>query len=435
MTDKLIIEGGIPLEGSIKVNGSKNSATPIIAATLLTSEPCVIDNVPLIEDVLKMIDLVASLGAKITWLGERKIKIDNSDINPLKIDRKLVSQMRSSVLVLGPLLARFNMIEMNHPGGCVIGTRGIETHLDVFKQIGFNVEVSQDDSFIQGNYYSEKTKVYKIKKNIKNTQEKIVLDEFSVTATENALMTLALTSRETIIKIAACEPHVQELCEILKKMGCDIEGEGTHTIKITGFKKLKGFEHEISPDYIEAGTFILMGMAVPGELNVENVPVKHLELFFKKLKDSGADFKIINQDSVLIKKSQKLKIKKIQTWTYPGIPTDLQSAFGVLATQAEGSTLIHDPIFDGRLKYLEELNKMGADIIVCDPHRAVINGPTKLYGTELGTLDLRGGAALIIAGLIASGITVIKNVSQVDRGYEKIEERLIKIKASIKREK
>ncbi len=440
-SDKFIIEGGEPLKGTIKVSGSKNSATPIIAATLLTSEPCIIENIPLIEDVLKMIQIISNLGAKVTWLGERKIKIEAKDIDPQKIDKDLVSKMRSSVLLLGPILARCGIVEINHPGGCIIGNRSIDAHLDAFKEMGAILEIDhvgsgfKDTKKYSCDNYSEKTVVYKLKTKKEIGGKEIILDEFSVTGTENVLMAAALTDKETIIKIAACEPHVQELAHFLKKMGVAIQGEGTHTIRIRGNKKLKGVEYTIYPDSVESGTYILMACVVPGSVIVDNVPINHLDLFLKKLRNFGGNFEILSDKSILIKKAQKLRIRKIQAWTYPGIPTDLQSAFGVVATQAEGLTLIHDPIFDGRLKYLEELNKMGADIIICDPHRAVINGPTELHGTELGPLDLRGGAALIIAGLVAQGTTVIKNISQVDRGYEKIEEKLQKIGAKIIREK
>ncbi len=437
VSDKFIIEGGHCLKGNIKVNGSKNSATPIIAASLLTSEPCVIDNIPLIEDVFKMIKLVSGLGAKVTWLGERKIKIEAKEIDPQKIDKNLVSKMRSSILLLGPLLARCGFAEINHPGGCIIGTRSIDVHLNAFKEMGVQTKISQTGLHFEdkkeNNLYSEKTNVYNLKTKKRVKGGEIVLNEFSVTGTENVMMAAALTPRETIIKIAACEPHIQELAEFLRKMGVDIRGEGTHTITIKGKKKLKEVNHSISSDSVEAGTYILMASTVPGKIEVNNVPVKYLDLFFKQLKKFGGNFKILSENTVLVEKPRNLIINKIQALPYPGIPTDLQSAFGVLATQAKGLTLIHDPLYEGRLKYLEELNKMGADIIICDPHRAVINGPTKLYGTELGPLDLRGGAALIIAGLAAEGTTIIKNASQVDRGYEKIEERLQKIGAKIKR--
>ncbi len=439
MPDKFIIEGDNPLKGEIEVNGSKNSATPIIAATLLTSKPCVIDNLPLIEDVLNMIKLVSDLGAKVTWLGERKIKIEAKEVDPSKINKKLVLKMRSSILIMGPLLARFGFMEMNHPGGCIIGARPIDAHLDAFHKIGAEIKITQVGSFFDSalengtGIFSEKTNLYTLKKEKDSKKEDIILSKFSVTATENILMACALSPKKRTIKIASCEPHVQELSLFLRKMGVDIKGIGTNTIEITGNKNLKETEHYLSYDYVEAGTYVLMGLAVKGEIKVKNVPVNYLELFFEEIKRMGGDFEILNDKSISVKKTKKLKIGKIQAHPYPGIPTDLQSAFGVLSTQAEGLTLLHDPIFDNRLKYLEELNKMGAEIIICDPHRAVINGPTQLYGTELATFDLRGGAALIMAGLIAKGTTFIKNISQIDRGYEKIEEKLQKIGANIKR--
>jgi UDP-N-acetylglucosamine 1-carboxyvinyltransferase len=439
MPEKFIIEGGRPLKGEIKARGSKNAATPILAATLLTDEPCIIRNLPLIEDVFRMIDLIKSLGAKVDWIDKDAVRIEAVDIDPNSIDRSLISKMRSSVLIMGPLLARSGSVEINHPGGCVIGTRSLDTHLDGFESLGVVIEVTQigtqvdltDVKIFCG--YSEKTNLYSLKSKGELGGREIILDEFSVTATENILMASALSEKKTTIRIAACEPHVQELARFLKKMGVEINGEGTHTIEILGKKKLKGADYSIPYDYVEAGTYILMGLTVGGEVRVDNVPVNHLELFFKKLKSFGANVELVSDSSVLVKTSFGMKMNKIQALPYPGIPTDLQSAFGALATKTEGLTLIHDPLYDGRLKYLEELNKMGAEIVICDPHRAVINGPTELYGTELGPLDLRSGAALIIAGLSADGVTIIKNISQVDRGYERIEERLQAIGASIKR--
>ncbi len=439
MSERFIIEGGQPLKGEIGVKGSKNAATPILAATLLTDEPCTISNLPLIEDVFKMLELLKGLGAKVDWVGDNSVRVEAKEIDAALINRSLVSKMRSSLLVMGPLLARCGAIEMNHPGGCIIGTRAVDTHLNGFKDLGIEVEVTQigtsvtltDEKTFCG--YSEKTNIYSLKTGEGKGDREVVLDEFSVTATENVLMASALSERKTTIKIAASEPHVQELARFLRKMGAEVEGEGTHTLAISGNKKLKGVDYVIPYDYIEAGTYILMVLTVGGEVNVGNVPIGHLNLFLKRLTSFGANLEINGNGSVLVRTSPGMRMRKIQALPYPGIPTDLQSVFGVLATQTEGLTLIHDPLYDGRLKYLEELNKMGAEIIICDPHRAVINGPTQLYGTELGPLDLRGGAALIIAGLSAKGVTVIKNISQVDRGYEKIEERLQKIGALIKR--
>lgn len=436
MPEKFVIKGRRPLRGVVEVKGSKNAATPILAATLLTSEPCIIDNLPLIEDVFKMIRLIESLGAKIIWLGERKIRVEAKNIDPKKLNQDLIHQMRSSVLLFGPLLARFGYLKIAHPGGCFIGARPIDTHLSAFKKLGAEIKIkklNKNYSKTEQGVSSVEPNFYHLKFKNKFQGGEIVLREFSVTATENILMISALSQGKTVIKIAATEPHVQDLACFLKKMGARIQGEGTHNIEIRGRKKLRGVKHSVIYDSVEAGTFILTALAAQGNILVKNVPIFHLDLFLEKLREFGGNFKILNNQSIKIEPWQKLKIDRVQALPYPGLPTDLQSAFGVLSTQADGPTLIHDPLYEGRLKYLEELNKMGAKIIICDPHRAIINGPSQLYGAELGPLDLRGGAALIIAGLIAEGTTIINGIHQIDRGYEKIEERLQKLGADIKR--
>jgi UDP-N-acetylglucosamine 1-carboxyvinyltransferase len=260
----------------------------------------------------------------------------------------------------------------------------------------------------------------------------VVLNEFSVTATENILMAATLAKGTTTIKIAAVEPHVQDLVSFLQKMGAEIKPAGINSYEIKGKDSLGGAEHFICYDYVEAGTFILLALATKSNICIENTPVEHLELFLNELKSFGAKMKI-EKNRVTVFPSKTLLMKKVKTMPYPGIPTDLQAPFGVLATQTKGLSLIHDTLYEGRLKYLEELNKMGAEIVVCDPHRAIINGPTKLYGTKLDPMDLRAGAALIIAGLIAEGITIIKDITQADRGYEEIDKRLCDIGAKIKR--
>lgn len=418
MPEKFVINGGNPLKGEIEVRGSKNAATPILAATLLTDQPCIIDNIPLVEDVFRMIEILEDLGADVEWLDKRKIRVQAKKITSNIKNKSLVTKMRSSVLIIGPLLARLGMAEINKPGGCIIGVRPIDVHLNAFRDLGVIIDHTND-------FYSLKTDEIK--------GGHIVLDEFSVTATENVMMAAALCSNKTIIDLAACEPHVQDLAVFLKKMGVRIKGEGTHTIEIIGNKELKGAKHKIQYDYVEAGTYILMASTVGGCVTVKNTPVGSLQLLLKDLKSFGANVEIIDNETVLVKESSNMRMDSIQALPYPGIPTDLQSMFGVLATQTIDSTLIHDPLYEGRLKYLEELNKMGAKIIVCDPHRAIISGPTQLYGADLRTFDLRGGAALISAGLTAKGTTTIYNMEQIDRGYEKIEERLQGIGAQIKR--
>jgi len=422
MTDKFIINGGRKLSGEIEVKGSKNAGFPILVASLLTKEPCVIGNIPLVEDILKMIDILQKIGANVEWLEKNKIKITCKDIDLSKLPQDIVSHFRGSVLLWGPLIARFDNLKTKSPGGCIIGARPLDTHFDAFLQMGIDVK--------------QNGKVYTFAK--KNNQEnlnvqEVVLDEFSVTATENVLLFASAQNRKTILKIADQDYQEQELVKVLQQMGAKITTPGPHIYQIEGNTNLKGFNYNIIPDPIEAGTFVLLALATKGEITIKNINAEYLTLFFKKIKSFGANIEFPDNNSVKILHSPKIKIDKIQSMPHPGISTDLLPLFGVLATQAKGATLIHDPLYEGRLKYLEELNKMGADIIFCDPHRAIINGPTHLRGIEVPSLDLRAGAALIIAGLIAHGTTIINNIYQVDRGYEKLEERLQKLGADIKR--
>lgn len=435
VSEKFVIKGGKPLNGTVNIRGAKNAALPVLSATLLTKEPCVIDNLPLIEDVFRMIDILKGLGAEISWLSKRKVKIQCSHIDVTKLSPKLIGFLRGSILILGPLLARFSKVKMPLPGGCFIGARSLDTHLDAFRQTGINALLKngfycfEKDSSLRPlyeNFYSEKGE------SIKKTM-KVVLREFSVTATENILSYSALRSKEIILKIADQDYQVQELVKVLKKMGAKIEYNGVNSIKISGTKDLKGFDHYLMSDPIEAGTFIVAALVTQGEVLIKNAEFSFLELFLKRLKDFGAKIEILGPKLIKVFPSGKLTMDKIQSLPYPGIHTDLQPELGVLATSSNGLTSIHDPLFEGRLKYLEDLNKMGANIIFCDPHRAIVKGSTRLQGIEIPSPDLRAGAALIIAGLIAKGETVLGNIYQIDRGYERIEERLQKLGADIKR--
>ena len=422
--EKFVIRGGNRLEGEIDVRGAKNAAFPILAATILVKKDCVIKNLPLIEDVFRMLEILESMKVKIEWIGKRTVRINTKNLNPTTINKELILRFRGSVLLYGPLLARFGKIYLPEPGGDIIGARPIDTHLDAFSQLGIVVRPLR-----QG---------FELKFAAKVKNKTIVLNEFSVTATENVLLFCATQPERIVIKIADMDYQVQELMRVLRKMGVWIRVSGLHEITILGKKSLKGFSHTIIPDPREAATFIVMVVGTQGKVLVKNVPLQFLDFFFKKLHDFGAILKIIKKrggiGDVQVLPAKNLKIDKIQSLIYPGIPSDLQSVLGVLATQTKGSTLLHDPLYEGRLKYLEELNKMGAEIYFTDPHRAIINGPTKLHGTDLGTFDLRGGAALIMAALMAEGKSTIDNIYQVDRGYERIEERLQKLGADIKRQ-
>jgi len=416
---KFIINGGKALVGKIDVKGSKNATTPILSACLLTKEECIIDNIPLITDVLKMIEILESMGVETEWIGECKLKVKaGNNVDPDRMNLSMVGHMRSSILLFGSLLARFKKFKTKHPGGCIIGARPIGTHFDALKRLGANI--TQDGKF----YYFEADEL---------VGKTIVLKEFSVTATENLMIAATLAKGTTTIKIAAIEPHVQDLAKFLNKIGARIKNLGAHTIQIHGVEKLHGAEHKIIPDPIEAGTFAIAAAATKGSVEINNVNIHELDLVLEKLREMGVVLEA-KDSKLLVKTGAKLNaVRKIEARIYPGIPTDLQAPFGVLSTQAEGTTLIHDTLYEGRFAYINELNKMGANAVICDPHRALITGPTNLYGQNITSFDLRAGATLIIAALLANGKSIIDKAEQIDRGYEKIDERLQYLGADISR--
>jgi UDP-N-acetylglucosamine 1-carboxyvinyltransferase len=412
------IEGGKKLRGKVRVRGAKNAATPILAATLLTDKPCVIDNMPLIEDVHTMLDIMRSMGSTVEWIGKRTVRVTNRLCNPDAVDPLLVKKIRSSILLLGPLSARFPRFKLYHPGGCVIGARPVGTHFDALERMGVSIRQNGKEYVVNSS-------------NKKNAD--IVLREFSVTATENAMMLAAAVSGKTTIRIAACEPHVEDLGRFLVKMGARIEGLGTHTITIWGRKNLHGAEHTLIPDTNEAATFLVLGVATGSRITVSGARSEHLQLVLEKLSEFGARFEC-SKDAVTVIPARRLcAVEKIDARIYPGIPTDTQALFGVLATQADGDTLIFDTIFEGRFNYAGELEKMGAKIEVLNRREVIVKGPTPLRGTVITSFDLRAGASLIIAALVAKGTTLIHDIYQVDRGYERIEERLKLLGASIER--
>lgn len=418
MPEKFLIEGGFPLSGEVAVSGYKNAAGACLAAVLLSEESSILDNLPLVSDALNQIEILKQMGAEIEWLGERKVKISPANINPEKIPIDLFEKMRISVLFIGPLLARFKKLKIPHPGGDRIGLRPITTHLEALKEFG--VKVENENGF----YFFEAPRGIEGKK--------IILKEFSVTATENLMMLAALSQGKTIIEIAAAEPQVQDLGRFLEKMGLKIQGLGTHTIEIEGQQKLSGAEFSICPDPLEAGTFLIAFAITGGEGKIKNVNPDHLTFFFKKMKDIGVDFEIEESD-ILVKNSKEFNPTKIQVLPYPGFPTDLQPQISVLLTQAQGKSLIHEPLYENRFNHLHELRKMGSDIEITDPHRALIFGKKPLFGNKIKATDIRAGATLILAGLIAKGQTEISNVAQVERGYEKIDQKLKKLGANIKK--
>ena len=418
MADKFLIKGGIPLQGEVEISGYKNSAGAALSAVLLSEEPSIIGNLPLCSDVLDQIEILNKMGAEITWLEERKVKINPENINPENIPFDLFEKMRVSVLLIGPLLTRFKKFKVPHPGGDKIGLRPISTHLNALRS--FEVKAEEENGF----YHFEAPERFEGKR--------IVLKEFSVTATEISMMVASRARGKTKIEIAAAEPQVQDLGKFLEKMGVKIQGIGSHTIEIEGEEKLSGAEFKISPDPLEIGTFFIALAITGGEGKIKNVVPDHLTMFWEEMKEIGVNFEIQGSE-ILVKKSSDFKAAKIQVLPYPGFPTDLQPQTSVLLTQARGKSLIHDPLYENRFQHLHELRKMGADIEITDPHRALIFGKTELTGNKINASDIRSGDALILAGLIARGQTQVENISQIERGHEKIDEKLRKLRAQIEK--
>ncbi len=420
MSEKFIINGGQRLEGEVEIRGSKNAAAAILAAVLLTKEPCIISNLPKVKDIENLLEIIKDMGASVDWVGERQVKIIAGDnLNPEKIDFEKFSKARTSVLLIGSLLSRFKIFKVSRPGGDKIGLRPITTHLDALKKLG--VETKTENGF----YFFEA-------KNLKGA--KIVLPEFSVTATEILIIASVLAQGKTIIKTAAQEPHVRDLIKILKAMGAEINLVGLHTVEINGVKELHGTEHQVVADYLEAGTFLIAGAITKGNILVKNIEIADLDIFLEKLEEIGVQFEVDEKaKTIRVEGKDELKPVKIQALPYPGFPTDLLPLMVPLLTQADGKSLIHDPLYENRLNYVQELRKMGADIEIVDPHRAFVFGKSQLKGLSIDSWDIRAGASLVVAALAAQGQTIINNIYQIDRGYEKIEERLEKLGADIKR--
>lgn len=417
---EFIINGGKPLRGEVRISGSKNAALPILAATLLTSKKCVIKNMPDIEDVRSMLAILQYFGSEINF-KRGVVEIQTRRIRKLKSIHdlhELGCKMRASVLLLGPLLARTGAVHLPFPGGCILGVRPIDTHTEVLRQFGVKKMPSKKDEIVFRG---------------RPRQAHVVLPEFSVTATENALMAAALTSGKTEIKLAALEPHVRDLCIFLKKLGVKINGIGSHTLLIRGCKTLAGATHTIVSDYLEAGTFIIAGILTRGNILVKNVEIHDLDIMWSLLCEMGVNFEL-NKNSVRIGPSKNLQsCKRLQTMAFPGFPTDLQPPFAVLLTQASGESRIHETLFEGRFKYFPDLAKMGAKIEKLGAHEAVVHGGTKLRGAKIKSWDIRAGAAMILAALAAKGRSVVSDIHYIDRGYERFDEKLRKLGADIKR--
>ncbi|MDT7868214.1 MAG: UDP-N-acetylglucosamine 1-carboxyvinyltransferase [Candidatus Pacebacteria bacterium] len=413
---KFLIRGGKKLEGKIKISGSKNAALPLISASLLISGRVILKNVPQISDVEVMLEILKILGAEIER-DDSMVIINTKNLDYRDLLTPLISKLRASILLLAPILFRFGKIKMSLPGGDIIGARPITTHLEALRALGAEIEVK--NGIIEGEF--KKFKSFEV-----------VLKEISVTASEVVLMASVFSPKPVKLKLLALEPHVVSLEKFIQKLGYKVKGLGTHFVTISRNKNIKKeIAFEVPYDYIEAATFLALASATRSNIIIENAPLEDLDSVFLTAKEMNVNFEIKKKTIVL--KPSKLKGTKIQVGYHPKFPTDAQPPFGVLATQAEGVTLIHDWMYENRFSYLNELNLMGANTELLDPHRAIIIGTTPLYGKEVRSLDIRSGISLIIAGLVAQGETIIHEAEKIDRGYERIEEKLTKVGAEIYR--
>lgn len=412
-----IIEGQKKLSGTVKVSGSKNAVLPIICGALLTKELVTLHNVPQISDVGAMLKILESMGVKTTF-NDHTITIDASGLSNGKADESLVNKMRASILLFGPVLARIGELDLSFPGGCVLGKRSAHSHTYAMEHLG--AEVVRSDTRIH-----LRTK--------KLAGAKVLMPEMSVTASENAIMMATLAPGHTQLKLVAAEPHVQDLCHFLNSMGAKIKGIGTHYLEIEGVKELHGTEYTVTGDYLEAGTFAIAGLITGGEIRIEGIPTWQLDSFWQKLDEMGAHYEL-EENAVLVKPTKSFQAPTpVRTAVYPSFATDLQAPFSVLLTQAEGESQIFETLFEGRLNYLFELEKMGAKIEILNPHQAKIHGKARLRGKPIASIDIRAGAAMVLAGLIAEGTTEISSINYVDRGYENLEGKLTVLGAKITR--
>jgi UDP-N-acetylglucosamine 1-carboxyvinyltransferase len=419
-----VIEGGRPLGGTIRAAGNKNGALPILAATVLATEPVTLTNVPRIRDVQTMVELLVDVGADAEWTGENEVRVDATGVRKVELDEELCRRIRASFLLAGPLLARLGSAIVPPPGGDVIGRRRLDPHIHGLAELGVEIDIN-------GRFEMRAPQL---------RGKSIFLDEASVMATENVVMAAVLAQGETVIGNAACEPHVQDLCRFLVSLGAQIEGIESNVLRITGVRELGGGEWRVGPEHIEVGSFIGLAAATGGELTIEDVEPKDLVSILPAFAKLGVRVEV-DGTTVHVPPKQELVVQddlgglipKIEDGPWPAFPADLTSIAVVTATQAYGTVLVFEKMFESRLFFVDKLVGMGARIILCDPHRAVVTGPAQLYGERLTSPDIRAGMAMLIAALCADGTSTIQNVGEIDRGYERIDERLRALGASIER--
>ena len=419
-----LVEGGRPLKGRIRPAGNKNAALPCLAASVLSEEPVTLENVPRIRDVETFLEIMVSLGVDATWESDNVVRVDAARARPDSVDRELAERIRASLLLAGPLLARFGRVELPPPGGDVIGRRRMDTHFLAFEALGARVELN-------GGFVVSASEL---------VGTDLFLDEPSVTGTENAIMAAVTARGATRLRNAAAEPHVQDLCHLLNAMGARIEGIGTNQLRIEGVERLSGTRFAISADHIETGSFIGLAAVTGSDIVIEGAPVAHLDstlLGFARLgvacAREGGDLRVHGAGEHRVRQDAWGHVPKIDDGPWPAFPADLTSIALVTATQCQGTVLIHEKMFESRMYFTDKLVGMGASIILCDPHRAVVVGPTPLRGGTVESPDIRAGMALLIAALGASGSSRIHNIGQIERGYERIDERLRGLGAGIER--
>jgi UDP-N-acetylglucosamine 1-carboxyvinyltransferase len=423
--ETFVIEGGVPLSGTVRPAGNKNAALPILAACVLTADPVTLENVPRIRDVEAMIELLVDLGAEVEWTGPHRVRVWAADVSKTRLDPELCRRIRASILFAGPLLARFGTADIPPPGGDVIGRRRVDTHLMAFAALGADVEANRE---------------YRLRAPAGLAGADLHLDEASVTGTENAVMAAVLAQGRTIIRNAACEPHVQDLCSLLVAMGAQIGGIGSNVLTVNGVERLGGASHRIGADHIEVASFIGLAAVTGGAVTIEDAAVEHLRSIRHAFSRLGVEIEVVG-DAVRVPAGQTLQvvddvhaqIPKIEDGPWPMFPADLTSIAVAVATQSAGTVLIFEKMFENRLFFTDKLVSMGARIILCDPHRAVVTGPAKLYGERMASPDIRAGMAMLIAALAAEGESRIGNVGEIDRGYERIDERLRALGGRIER--
>jgi UDP-N-acetylglucosamine 1-carboxyvinyltransferase len=421
---QFVVQGRQPLAGTIRPSGNKNAALPIVCAALLTEHPVMLENVPRIRDVETLVELIASAGVDIEWTGQNTLRVHAKTVRSAQLDPKLCKKIRASILLAGPLLARCGEIELPPPGGDVIGRRRVDTHFLALERLGASFEL--DDSFHLSTPGLRGADVF--------------LDEPSVTGTENALMAAVAASGTTILRNAASEPHVQDLCHFLVALGAEIEGIGTNKLTIDGGRTLGGATHRIGPDHIEVGSFIGLAAVTCSTIRIADAGVEHLRSTLMGFARLGVSCTIDGPDLIVPAEQEKViqsdlggHVPKLEDQPWPAFPADTMSIALVTATQCKGLVLIHEKMFESRLFFVDKLVGMGAKIVLCDPHRALVAGPSRLRGGSVDSPDIRAGMAMLLASLCAEGESTINNVGQIERGYERIDERLRALGAKIER--